>query len=123
MADGSRKAIEEIKVGDAILAFDEKTKEFKPDKVKKLYKHVSDGYLIINGHLKVTANHPVYSEGKWTQIGRLSPGAPLMDENGKTETIRSKEWMPGKVRTYNLEVNPFHTYIADGYVVHNRGKN
>jgi len=119
MADGTTKPIEQIKKGDVVLAFDEKTKQFKPDKVKKTLTHTSDSYLIINHELKVTANHSVYSNGKWTQIGYLKEGDVLFDEKGKSVRIDSKEYVPGKIKTYNIIVNPYHTYIANGYVVHN----
>ncbi len=119
MADGSKKPVEEIKVGDIVLSFDDKTKEFKPDKVVKLFEHISDGYEIINDRLKVTANHPVLSGGKWIPLGRLVKGDYLTNEKGEKEIILSKVHIPGEIKTYNFEVNPYHAYIADGYVLHN----
>ncbi len=120
MSDGSTRPIEQVREGNTILAYDDETKQLKPDRVTKSFKHISDGYLIINGHLKVTPNHPVYSNGQWAEIGKLREGDQLLNAKGQLETIISKEWVPGKVKTYNLEVNPFHTYIAGGYVVHNK---
>ena len=35
------------------------------------------------------------------------------------ETITSIEKVNGKIHTYNFEINPYHTYIAGGFVVHN----
>lgn len=120
MADGTTKPIEEIKKGDKVLAYDEKSKEFKTAKVTKVLNHISDGYLVINGNLKITENHPVYSNGKWIHIGRLKEGDMLFDDKKQAVQIISKEHVPGKVKTYNLDVNPYHTYIANGYVVHNK---
>ena len=119
MADGTTKSIETIKVGDHVLAFDEKTKAFVPDKVTKLLHHISEGYWLVNGYLKVTPNHPVFTGEKWTQIGKLHKGDYLINEKNEKELIRSIEKFSGKVRSYNTEVNPFHTYIAGGIVVHN----
>ena len=120
MADGSKKPIEKIRKNDMILAYDQESSQFKPDKVTKLLRHKSKGYLIVNGHLKVTPNHRVFSSGRWIEIGSLKIGDTLFNDKGHAETINSIEHMPGKARTYNLEVNPFHTYIAGGYVVHNQ---
>ena len=119
MADGFKKPIEEIKVGDKVLSFDEKTNQFKPDKVTKLLKHTSYEYLIVNGHLKVTPNHRVLSNGKWVEIGSLKVGNQLFNENGQAEIIHSIEKVKERVTTYNIEINPYHTYVAGGYVVHN----
>lgn len=121
MSDGTTKPIETIKAGEKVLSYDFETKQFKPDKVTKVLRHVSEGYWIVNGHLKVTPNHPVLSNGQWTQIGKLKTGDVLFGVNSQAQTIKTIERIPGKIKTYNIEVNPYHTYIAGGYVVHNGG--
>ena len=121
MADGTKKPIEKVKIGDHVLSFDDETNQFKPDKVTQVFKHVANEYLVINGHLKVTPNHPVFSNGKWVEIGLLKKGDRLFNEKGKEETIHTIKRMTGKITTYNIEVNPYHSYIAGGYVVHNKG--
>jgi len=120
MADGSLKPIEEIKVGDEVIAFDEKTEKFKQDKVTELFQHKADKYLIVNDKLKVTANHLVYSGGEWVQIGRLNVGDMLLNAEGKLEPITSIEEAQGKVLVYNFELNPYHAYVAGGIVAHNK---
>ena len=121
MADGSKKPIEEIKIGDIVLAFDDETNQFKPDKVSKTFEHASQGYLIINGHLKVTANHPVLSNGQWVEVGSLKTGDQLLNEKGALEAISTIEKRGEEITTYDIEVNPYHSFIAEGYVVHNKG--
>jgi len=120
MADGSLKPIEQVKVGDQLVAFDEKTAVFKNDKVKEVSQHAADRYLIVNGNLKVTSNHLVYSNGRWEKIGSLKVGDKLFDSNGKEETINDIKEIAQKVTVYNLEVNPYHTYVAGGFLVHNK---
>ena len=121
MKDGTTKPIETVKVGDKVLSFDFETKQFKPDKVTKVLKHISDEYWIVNGHWKVTPNHPVYSNGRWTQIGKLKIGDVLFGSDGRAQPIEKIFRIREKVKTYNFEVNPYHTYISGGYVVHNGG--
>ena len=121
LANGKTLPIERIKIGDLVLAFDEATKSLKKDKVKKFFVHQTNQYLIINGRLKVTTNHPTYSKGKWIEIGKLKVGDELRDAQGKALPITSIQRIKEKVTVYNLEVNPYHTYIADGIVVHNKG--
>lgn len=120
MADGSLKPIEDVKVGDALIAFDEKTKTFKEDKVLKFFVHHTNKYLLINDYLKVTANHPVYHDGKWTEIGKLKIGDHILNAKGASEPIVSIKKIKEKVMVYNLEVNPYHTYVAGGIVAHNK---
>ncbi|MEW6009456.1 MAG: polymorphic toxin-type HINT domain-containing protein [Candidatus Omnitrophota bacterium] len=122
MADGSTKPIEKLKAGDSVLAFDEKTGELKPDSVTEFFHHKADKYLIINKKLKITENHPVYSDGKWVEIGKLKVGDKLVNVKGESIAITSIKEVRRKVDTYNLEVNPYHTYIAGGIVVHNKAK-
>ncbi len=121
LADGMTKPIEQVQVGDLVLAFDEATGTFKKDRVKKTFVHPDEpGYLLINGHLRVTPNHPVYSNGHWVEIGTLQAGDPLMNAQGQPEPITSVERVEERVTVYNFEVNPYHTYVAGGIVAHNK---
>ena len=122
LADGSLKPIEAVKVGDLVMAFDEKTKTLKQNKVKETFTHEAENYLIINGSLKVTENHPVYSEGQWVEIGTLEVGDELLNAQGELTIITSIQRVKEKAQVYNLEVNRYHTYIAGGIVVHNKAK-
>lgn len=119
LANGKTIPIEDIKVGDEVTSFDEKNHQFTIGKVNKLLIHKTQGYLIINGHLKVTPHHRVYSNGKWVRIGKLKVGDNLFTSQGKPEKITSIEKKPEAVTVYNFHVSPFRTYIAGGYVVHN----
>lgn len=121
MADGSQKPIEEMKVGDMVLAYDEATKQMKPDKVTEIFKHdQEDTFLIVNGHIKVTPIHRVLSKGNWVEIGKLKVGDTLTNTKGEDVAIQTIEVVNNKVNIYNFEVNPYHTYVADGVIVHNR---
>ncbi|MFC1703550.1 SpvB/TcaC N-terminal domain-containing protein [Candidatus Omnitrophota bacterium] len=120
MADGSTKPIEEIKVGDEVVSYDEKTKELVTDTVKETFVHEAGNYLIINDYLRVTPNHPVYSNGRWVEIGALALGDTLQDNQGKGVEIVSIQKRAENARVYNFEVNPYHTYFAGGILAHNK---
>ncbi|MFC1704534.1 C25 family cysteine peptidase [Candidatus Omnitrophota bacterium] len=122
MSDGTEKSIEKVKVGDKVLAFDEETGEFKEDKVVEFFQHPAEEYLIINEYLKVTKNHPVYSNGTWVEIGTLTIGDELFSRNSKPVRITSIKEVKEPTQVYNLEVNPYHTYVAGGIVAHNKPK-
>ena len=58
------KAIEQLQEGDILSSYNIKKNIKERSKVIKLYKHIVDtGYYIINDHLKVTGEHPVFVVG------------------------------------------------------------
>ncbi|MFC1704537.1 right-handed parallel beta-helix repeat-containing protein, partial [Candidatus Omnitrophota bacterium] len=120
MSDGSTKPIEEVQLGDMVLAYDTVAREMKPNKVTELIRHPKENvYYVVNGHLRVTPIHGMLSQGKWVKMGDMRMGDTLTNIKGEDVPIWSivqvKEW----VDIYNLEVEPNHTYVAEGYIVHN----
>ncbi|MDP2938635.1 MAG: polymorphic toxin-type HINT domain-containing protein [Candidatus Omnitrophota bacterium] len=120
MADSTLRPIEQLKTGDEIMAFDEDSKALVKDRVSKFFQHTADEYLIINHKIKLTANHPVYSNGKWLEIGVLKKGDALFNSEGKPEIIKDIKKIREKVKVYNIEVNPYHNYFAGGILAHNK---
>lgn len=121
MADGSQKNIEDVQIGDEILTFsDEKNHQLTSARVIDTVSHTVDGYLVINGHLKVTPEHRVFVNGGWQMIGEAKLGDYLLNEKGEGVTIESIEAVMDTVTVYNLTVEPYNTYIADGIYVHNQ---
>jgi intein/homing endonuclease len=121
MADGSKKPIESIAVGDVVLAYDEKTGEMKPDRVKVVYEPAdSPGYLVINGSLKLTMIHPVLTPDGFKEIGKLKVGDRLVGADKKEIEIASIERKGDHVTVYNFHTNPYETYVANGVIVHNK---
>ncbi len=138
MSDGSSKPIEEIKVGDQVRSFDEITGQFVQGNVVGLRGDDTTEYILLNGTTKVTANHRFYVPlsskavmmstrlssdvygGEWIEIGKLRPGAMLLDQNGKLIEIKSIERIKDSAPVFNFQVSPYPTYIANGIVVHNR---
>lgn len=120
MADGKLKNIEDIKVGDYVLTRASQT-DSKLVKAKATKTHETDegGYLIINGSLKVTANHIIWVNNTWKEAGSIQIGDTLTDNQGKQVKVNSIEWQRGKTSVYNLEIENYHTYFANGIWVHN----
>jgi hypothetical protein len=121
MADGSTKPIENIRVGDVVLSFDEISSQFKPDKVAAVADPTkADHHLVVNGSMLLTPTHPVRSKGDWVEIGNLKIGDTLTAADGSAVPIKSIEKVDGEVTVYNFTVNPYGTYIANGIIVHNK---
>lgn len=124
MADGSRKAIKDVQVGDMVQSYDTATGSFKADRVVAhiIHPQVNGTYLTVNGNLHVTANHPVYINGNWQDMGNAKVGDTLINDAGKTVTITSiTESEPGTHDLYNLHLaGEDHNYFAEGVLVHNK---
>ncbi len=123
LADGTIKLIEEIKVGDAVLSFDESCNKQQKDTVKAVMQNKTKGYYLINGHLKVTGEHPFYVKGEWKKAKDLKIGDALLKDTHQEELIADIKFVDEDVLVYNFEVNPYHTYYAGGYLVHNKEVN
>jgi RHS repeat-associated protein len=132
MADGTSKAIDEIRVGDVVLAFDESTRKVVPSPVRHVFVHErwrdQATTLLVNGRLRATVNHRFYVNGTWKRADALRPGDWLFrlgDEGaGASPTLAPEaaatlEPLPGVETVYNLEVATYHTYFAERILVHN----
>jgi hypothetical protein len=114
-----------MNIGDKITAFDE-----NGNLVESIVTHkfIHDGeemsevfeYELSNGNkLHITDNHPVLvPSGEFLQIGWLNIGDSVVGENNEEIQIISKKFVE-KTIVYNLEVEKYHTYIAEGIRVHN----
>ncbi len=123
MADGTSKPIEQIKEGDKVVSFNEKTGEKGIGSVTQKFEHENtDRYLIVNNTLRVTSNHLFYNEGKWKKIYDLSVGDALLGKGLNTRRIFNIKKIKARKsqRLYNIEVSKHHNYFAGGYLVHNK---
>ncbi|MFF7259327.1 polymorphic toxin-type HINT domain-containing protein [Streptomyces sp. NPDC008159] len=122
MADGKTKDIEDVKVGDEVLATDPRTGETGPRKVTRLIvteddKHFNELSIATeNGIEKLTATyeHPFWSPSQrdWVQAGNLRPGMTLRTDDGDTVIVTGNRPFTKNARTYNLTVDGLHTYYV-----------
>ena len=136
MANGTRKAIEDVKVGDQITATNPDTGETKVHPVTALIRtHGLKRLVDINldtdglagdgtGKITATTKHPVWVVGKgWTNAGDLKPGDRLRHTDGTTRRVLATNAYVQQRTVYNLTVANAHTYyvVAGGapVLVHN----
>ncbi|MFA6098085.1 MAG: polymorphic toxin-type HINT domain-containing protein [Patescibacteria group bacterium] len=120
MSDGSKKNIADIKIGDEVLTRrSPQSDEMAAAKVTNKLVHMVDSYLTINGFLNVTPEHIVYLNGDWQTIGTAKIGDELMDYSGNKIVIESIVAHHLPTAVYNLKIQNYHTFIADGIYVHN----
>ena len=120
--DGTEIPIEEIKKGMEVYAYDEESAELKLSKVSKTFFHPKENtYLVINDNLLVTPNHPVLNNNKWVEIGELGEGDMLTDKDNNPIPISKIKEVNELSDVFNFEVEKYHTYVAEGIIVHNKG--
>ena len=139
MADGTEKNIEDVVVGDEVKGHNGTNTVIKLDWVllgdRKLYTfNHSEHYFF-------TSEHPFLTEQGWKSVkpektkerdgvelynqlkGALEVGDKLVTGDGLFEItdIKSKEMNDPEMPLYNFHISNDKSYIADNYVVHNKG--
>jgi len=122
--------IEDISAGDIIYAVDPESGMKYAAPVQTMWRAEQEEYLHLrtsdNAEVFVTAHHPFYDEetGDFKEIGAYEPGDSLtrLDESGKTYPyITGMTWIHESVEVFHPTVdNPFHTFLAEGFIVHNK---
>ncbi|MFJ9817458.1 polymorphic toxin-type HINT domain-containing protein [Streptomyces sp. NPDC101151] len=122
LADESSKNIEDVKVGDEVLATDPETGETGPRKVTRLIVNDHDKHfneLTIKtpaGEHKLTATHEhpfwVPELGQWVSAGDLTASMHLRKSDGSTAEVTANRPYSAHTRTYNLTVEDLHAYYV-----------
>lgn len=121
------KNIEDIQIGDYVLAENPETGEIDYKEVVRTFVRYKDTtiHVIANGtEIETTSEHPFWVEGKgFIKAGYLQKGDILHLSSG-TEATVEYIWIEvheEDVVVYNFEVADFHTYFVSelGVLVHN----
>ena len=124
MSDGSFKAIIDVEEGDYVASFDESTGKIVSKRVLAMkctgYKNIYEFKTLSGRKVTCTNNHPVWTKKGWKFIAEAEDIATLNTRTGTYyfETILGSRYC-GESKVYNLEVEDTHTYIANGFIVHN----
>lgn len=124
--------IEQVRVGDFVLAKDEATGELEYRMVTAEIVTERAALLELSlvhesgvaELLRTTDEHPFWVEGSgWVRADSLVPG-DVLRTTGSTATISAVGLPSGRTTVYNLSVEGYHTYFVgpDGVWVHNCGE-
>lgn len=129
---GGARAIENIREGDVVLAYDPAGGQVVESTVVSTFAHAdAGGTVVINGKIEVTPNHPFWVNGEWRQAGELAVGDRLLELGASSGAVAMSaspvmvtrlESRGGPGQVYNLEVADFHNYFAGGFLVHNKSQ-
>ncbi len=138
MVDGTKKAIEDVRVGDEVRSFDEKTQTIVNGKVMALEAPTRDHLTTIvfadGKTLRLTDEHPMFTKKGWAsldpgftlkhhsmKVEKLRVGSKVLDSNKKWNKIISVNTILVTNKVYNLaKVEPTETFFADGFLAHNK---
>ncbi|HUR05296.1 MAG TPA: polymorphic toxin-type HINT domain-containing protein [Nonomuraea sp.] len=137
MADGSTKPIEDVKIGDQVLAADPVTGHTEPRPVTALITGQGTKRLVKltididgdrggqTGAITATDNHPFWVPALrlWLHADQLKPGMWLQTSAGTYVQIAAIEKWAATRRVHNLSIDDLHTYHVlagdQGILVHN----
>ncbi len=122
------KSIEDIQIGDLVLAKDEETGDQDYKEVEWLYERDVDAIYEIqigNETIETTNEHPFWIIGEgWVEAKNLVAGDLLETNDGNTIRIDTIEIVQKQETVYNFKVQDYHFYyVSDiGIWTHNSCK-
>lgn len=115
--------IEDVKVGDYVLSYDEKTGCQSYNKVIDTYVNSADKLceIVVGEEIIIsTTTHPYFVSGKWVEASKLKVGDNVLLSDNTLQKVKSVKIIDKENTTvYNLNVENNHTYYANGVLVHN----
>ncbi|MGW0664880.1 polymorphic toxin-type HINT domain-containing protein [Streptodolium elevatio] len=124
LADGTRKAISDIQIGDQVTATDPLTGETTAERVTDvIVTHKDKEYTDVTvatptgvDTVTSTTHHPYWNQTAqlWTDAGDLKPGDQLRQPSGDLLTVLTVRSYSQTITTYNLTVERVHTYYVAG---------
>ncbi len=118
-------AIEKLAPGDSVLDVTDHDR-LRAAAVRKIFTTRAKVLALEtdSGTLRVSPEHPVrLADGGFREAGELAPGERLLVwQDGRLRpTALLRQASVGELDVFNLEVDAPHTFVADGFVVHNKG--
>ncbi|MER7950724.1 RICIN domain-containing protein [Streptomyces sp. NPDC096079] len=119
MADGSHKAIGDVRRGDRVLAADPETGQRRSQEISSTFAHdterLVDVTLVDGSVLTSTAGHRVYVDGRgWTVVSELRTGDALTTPEGASVAVGGLKDRSGLApsKVYDVTVDGLHTFYV-----------
>ena len=112
------KAISEVVVGEIVHCYDVEKEQIDNCQVENISQRTVSEYYILNNIIKVTAEHPFYSQREWIKTEDLEVGMKLF--NGIDDILlTSIDKIYKEVEVYNLSIDKNNNFFVEGILVHN----
>lgn len=119
MADGSQKPIEDVEVGDEVVATDPESGVTIERPVVDLIRHDGEHTMVeltFDDGTTVTATdaHPFWdaTTGSFAYAAELEVGSKVLGADGNTLAVTGSTMYKGSLVAYNLSIAGIHTYYA-----------
>ncbi|MFE9998442.1 ricin-type beta-trefoil lectin domain protein [Streptomyces avermitilis] len=116
MADGTRKAIRDVREGDLVRATDPDTGRLWPEPVTDAFRHDTQHLMDISvsgGLVTSTLGHRFFvADRGWTTVSDLVVGDRLRTPDGTLRTVTALRDRPGRAQVYDLTVDGLHTFFV-----------
>jgi hypothetical protein len=133
MADGTRKPISQLKIGDTVIATDPETGVTAERAVTAVHLNLDTDLAVVTvvdadgdvSTINTTQHHPFWNvtDSTWTDVIDLDAGDRLRSTDGSLLTVVSVRAFAGEQWMWDLTVDDIHTfYVANGdepVLVHN----
>jgi hypothetical protein len=123
------RAIETLRVGDEVYAYDVEMGVRVVSRVDARFVHPATPVLTLTlggRTLRVTGSHPVYqpSTERYVRADRIEAGDALLlwESTQVRERMVETSSMGDAVPVYNISVAGLHNYFAEGVLVHNKSR-
>lgn len=131
MADGSQKFVEDIQVGDLVMA-----KDGQHDTVSLVHDLDVATRVVVkyNNRITSTSGHAFLTTDGWKSaepelsreiyddidVGLIQIGDSFVKSDGTLEEVTSMDHWEEESKVYNFVTEDTHTYVVDGIVTHNK---
>lgn len=117
--------VERLRGGQQVWAFDGTSGTTVPATVIAVLSSQAEETILLNGRLRLTADHPVYAarggnDFQWVTAAALRPGDVLRPFDGQGVAVKTTEIVRGRVDVYDVAVDGPHNFFAAGILVHNK---
>jgi RHS repeat-associated protein len=120
------KPIEQMELGDWVMAFDTEKGSTEPRQVTAGYRRTAARTITLTAadgtSVVATLEHPfLHEDGQWIDAVDLQPGDKLQTADAGPLTLIGVMAKDDQTQVYNIEVEGLHTYLisTNGWIVHN----
>jgi len=117
MADKSKKPVQALSAGIAILTYDNRSRSFGRCEVKKVECVTVPRFIIINGKLSVSESHQVFTTDGWVRAIDLRMGEFIIRDDNSAEEVRKVELINSSIEVYAVTLMKSGAFFAEGLCV------
>jgi hypothetical protein len=110
--------VEQLRVGDELVSYDLERGRRARSRVRLIEPAHAERLFVI-GRLRVTAEHPIFADGRWTPAREVRPGARLLSSDLEA-TAAEPLSLAAPTTVFAIGVSSPHNYFAGGLLVHNK---